>query len=103
MLDEGIIAAGGAEKPIEELEVELKRGEPRAIFDLARQIGRTVALRIGVLSKAERGFALADGALDKAKKSEPIGIDRDMKVADAFAVVPPDWRDEPVTLLEPPA
>src|SRR5688572_29728286 len=39
VLDEGILAAGGAEKPIEELEVELKRGEPRAIFDLAREIG----------------------------------------------------------------
>ena len=87
VLDEGNIAAGGAEQALEELEVELKRGDPRAVFDLAREFGRTVPLRLGVLSKAERGFALAQGALDKATKSEPIAIDRDMNVADAFAAI----------------
>jgi molybdopterin molybdotransferase len=39
---------------------------------------------------------------------ESVGLDRPgslwgAALADAFAVVPPGWRDEPVALLDPPA
>ncbi|HEX8193841.1 MAG TPA: CHAD domain-containing protein [Allosphingosinicella sp.] len=84
-LDEGEVAAGGSEMPIVELELELGRGDRDALFELAEQVGRVVPLRLGVLSKAERGFGIADGRFDKAAKAEPVRLTGDMKVCDAFA------------------
>jgi inorganic triphosphatase YgiF len=84
-LDEGEVAAGGSELPLVELELELRRGEPGALFELAEQVARVVPLRLGVLSKAERGFGIADGRFDKAAKAEPVRLTADMSVGDAFA------------------
>ncbi|PSJ39066.1 CYTH and CHAD domain-containing protein [Allosphingosinicella deserti] len=86
-LDEGIIVAGGTEQPLRELEIELKRGAPDAILDLARAIARDVDISIGVLTKAERGFALAAGTLGTVSKAEPILIGPGMTVAESFAAI----------------
>lgn len=84
-LDEGEVAAGGAAMPLTEIELELTRGDTGLLFELAEQLGRVVPLRLGVLSKAERGFALAEGKLDKAAKAEPLRLRPEMSVGDAFA------------------
>lgn len=86
-LDEGVIEAGGSEQPLRELEIELKRGTPRGIFELAHAIARDVDVRIGVLTKAERGFALASGTLGKVSKAEPILIGPGMTVAESLAAI----------------
>lgn len=51
---------GHASEPVCEVELELKRGSPSDVFALARVIGNHVPVRIGVESKAERGFDLDD-------------------------------------------
>lgn len=58
--DRGTIEAGGRKAPLCELELERLGGPVAALFDLARQIAQTVALRPEPLSKAERGYRLAD-------------------------------------------
>jgi inorganic triphosphatase YgiF len=68
-LDIGHIQADGKQTPICELELELKGGEPAALFDLARQLARHVAVLPANLSKAERGFLLAQEALDRAQRA----------------------------------
>lgn len=87
MLDCGHVKSGNAQAPICEIELELGEGKPRALFDLAEEIGRAVPLRLGVLSKAERGYALAERRLGKPAKAEPIGLSASRSEADAFRAV----------------
>lgn len=68
-LDIGHIEAGANQAPICELEVELKVGEPAALFDLARRLAQSVAVLPANLSKAERGFLLAQDALDRPQRA----------------------------------
>ena len=63
-LDLGHIMAGEKRTPICELELELLAGQPAALFDLAQQIAGTIAVLPLTMSKAERGYALAQDALD---------------------------------------
>jgi inorganic triphosphatase YgiF len=70
-LDIGQIEAKGRLAPICELELELKAGQPAALFDLARQLGRGVAVLPANRSKAERGFLLAQDALDRTQRAQP--------------------------------
>ena len=63
-LDIGQIKAGEQRTPICELELELISGQPAALFDLARQIARSIAVLPSGMSKAERGFSLAQGKLN---------------------------------------
>ncbi len=60
--DSGQVQAGGKTSPICELELELQAGQASALFDLAGEIATTVAVLPATVSKAQRGFALAQGA-----------------------------------------
>ena len=62
-LDSGTVSAGDEEAKFHELELELRAGEPKALFDFAQEMGRDVPLQVGVLSKEERGLMLAEGAV----------------------------------------
>ena len=84
VLDEGMVSAGRQRTPLSELELELKHGKPAALFDLAEEIGRAVPLRLGMLSKNERGYALVEGWLGRPAKADPVQLDPDMSEADAF-------------------
>ena len=86
-LDEGTVAGGDASQPIVELELELKQGEPAALFALARDLADAAPLRLGVLTKAERGYRLSDGSAGKAVKSEPIELRPDMTAGEGFAAI----------------
>lgn len=87
ILDRGTIRGDTREKPLDEIELELKRGEAAALFDLARALARDLPLRIGVLSKSERGFALADGRLGRVAKAGPIRVDPEADAGAGFAVI----------------
>ena len=58
-LDRGRIVAGEARAPVSEIELELKRGEPKHLFDMALALAERAAVRVEPSSKAERGFELA--------------------------------------------
>jgi inorganic triphosphatase YgiF len=63
-LDIGHILAGDKTTPICELEFELKTGQPAALFTVAQQVARSLAVLPANKSKSERGYALAHGTLD---------------------------------------
>jgi triphosphatase len=86
-LDEGHVSAHGSTQPIAELELELKCGSPTDLFALARSLDRVKHLEIGVLSKSERGFALADGGEPNSFKAEPIALRPNLSVAQAFQII----------------
>ncbi|WP_342323530.1 inorganic triphosphatase [Kosakonia sp. BYX6] len=60
-LDLGEVKAGEFVEPICELELELLSGDPADILKLARQLLTLSGLRQGSLSKAARGYHLAQG------------------------------------------
>jgi inorganic triphosphatase YgiF len=83
-LDQGSIQSGAEERPLLEIEIELKKGHASAVIGLARQLGERVPLRLGVLTKAERGFALMNGKLAEPAKAGPVHVDPSMTVAEGF-------------------
>ena len=87
VVDEGEMRAGDRTIPVSEIELELIDGDPAAVFAAARRLSAIVPAKLGVMSKAERGFALADGRLGKLAKAEPVPIRSDMNVADGFAAI----------------
>jgi inorganic triphosphatase YgiF len=60
-LDEGCLVAGEQTRPIGELELELKSGDPQALFELARTWTEGRGLWLDTRSKAARGRALTRG------------------------------------------
>lgn len=83
-LDQGEIRAQGRAQPICEVELELRSGEPSALYDLALALDQTVPLRIGRHSKAARGYLLLTEPAARPVKAAPIELSRDMSVAAAF-------------------
>lgn len=87
-LDRGNIAAGGRSEPICEVELELKKGSTGALFDLALAIAEALpSARLGHRSKAQRGYALADGLPYAPVKATTPPLSADMTVEDAFVAV----------------
>jgi inorganic triphosphatase YgiF len=87
VLDEGVVIGGTARQGITELELELLGGDERRLFEIAQGLATDVPLRLGVLTKSERGYRLAEGTAGKAVKSEPIELSRSMNAAEGFAAV----------------
>jgi triphosphatase len=82
--DHGSVAAGDASAPICELELELREGEPGALYRLALELNQAAPLALGVESKAARGFRLKSGAAPQAKKAEAPDLDPQISAAAAF-------------------
>jgi inorganic triphosphatase YgiF len=59
--DRGEVQAGERSHPVRELELELKRGSPQAMLELARRWQGRYALWLDTVSKSERGERLARG------------------------------------------
>ena len=82
--DEGEVIARDRSWPILELELELKTGAPQALFDQGRRLAEDDAFVPAFMSKAQRGFALADGMLGEPVKFGAHPLNEDMPARDAF-------------------
>lgn len=82
-LDIGEVVAGDRRAPLCELELELRAGSPVALFDLARQIAGTVAVLPASMSKAQRGYALAQDTLGAPLFAQPPLLGFDMPPVEA--------------------
>ena len=85
--DHGLIKAGGRTEAVSEIEIELKEGDPAAIYELALQLAESGDVRPSIRSKAARGFELATGAPPPAKKPRKLDVDPSLPLDDAFAVI----------------
>jgi inorganic triphosphatase YgiF len=86
-LDRGVISAGERREPICEIELELKAGTPRCLFDLALEIAAALPVRLDNRSKAERGYALAANAKPAPVKAAPAALTAHMTVEEAFVAL----------------
>jgi inorganic triphosphatase YgiF len=82
-LDLGTTFSNGKEAPICELELELLAGPPQALFNLARQIARTVAVLPSQTSKAARGYLLAKDGLHAPLRGKPPALSLKATVPEA--------------------
>ncbi|MBB2714676.1 CHAD domain-containing protein (plasmid) [Rhizobium sophoriradicis] len=85
-VDAGQAVSGDRLSPFLEAEIELKDGSSNDLFVFARKIDAVAEFRIGVRSKAERGFGLIE-AQKTAFKSERVDLDRNMDAAVAFRAI----------------
>jgi triphosphatase len=60
-LDRGEVRRGGQSEAVCEVEVESLEGEPLAVFDVARRLAGSVAMRPSTVTKARRGYRLLRG------------------------------------------
>ena len=83
-LDLGEIRARGQVAPIAEAEIELKAGGAANAFALALSVCDEIPLRLGAASKAERGYALAEGRVPSPRKAAPVALDAGMGAGEAL-------------------
>lgn len=83
-IDQGVVRSGEKETPISEVEFELKKGHPAALFDLALELQRTVPLLLSMRSKASRGRDLYIGKAPGAYWAAPVTLTDDMSAETAF-------------------
>ncbi|MEP7004745.1 MAG: CHAD domain-containing protein [Sphingomonas bacterium] len=83
VLDRGEVVAADRRSPICEVELELKSGEAAALFAFARKLDAVVPVRLGVLTKSRRGYALLEPVV-AAFKAERVELRHDVTAAQAF-------------------
>ena len=83
-IDKGRIEAGRRSSTLYEVELELKHGESPALFRLAHQLAEHVPARLGVKSKADRGYELLTGEASRPVKAFSVKLTPKQSVETAF-------------------
>ncbi|WP_375464931.1 CHAD domain-containing protein [uncultured Methylobacterium sp.] len=86
-LDAGHVEAEGVNAPLCELELELESGSAADLFGLAQALAETVPLRLGVLSKSARGFALRKADGPRPSKAGAVALPQDATGGEAFRLI----------------
>lgn len=86
-LDHGTVRAGEHCQEFAEIEFELRDGAPSSLIVAARQLCDHAPVRLGVLTKAERGFLVARNSLHRTHKAAQVEVHSDMNVGEAFEVI----------------
>lgn len=83
-LDLGELQVGKQREDISEIELELKHGEEKHLFELALALQADIPLHIENVSKAQRGYAYYRTSPLTTTKSQPIALSAKTKVVEAF-------------------
>jgi len=83
-LDSGEIHAGHAIRPISEVELELKSGEPTQLFKLALALLDIVSMHVEHTSKAEYGYQLFSYSKPSAHKGSFSALKKDQAIEGAM-------------------
>jgi triphosphatase len=86
-LDRGTIDTGTRTLPICEIELELKRGTPARLFEVARTLVESLPARLAVKSKSERGYEIVDDEQDLPVKAGSIDLPAGGSTRDAFKMI----------------
>ncbi len=87
-LDQGRLAAGGAVRPVAEVEFELRTGPPQALLALAERWAWRHGLWLEARTKSERGALLAQGlAAGPPRKAEAATWPAEASTGAAFAAL----------------
>jgi inorganic triphosphatase YgiF len=86
-VDIGTICASASILPVSEVEIELIKGQPSAALDVARRIADEIPIKLAVMSKAERGFALQDAELPSWKRLGTFRPTSKMSIRDGLSIM----------------
>ena len=86
-LDKGVATHGARSTSFGELELELKSGDPAALFAFAGGLRKAFALRPGFTTKADRGFALTDKKAPPGRRFRAPVLHRKMAAGVAFKTI----------------
>lgn len=87
-LDVGNIIAGPNLEPICELEFELLTGDTSALLILATEVAKSVPLRLGKASKAQRGYQLAGKSTAVSIENiDYIALSKDKNLPQTFNII----------------
>ncbi len=86
-IDEGFIAADGSNELVSEIELELKEGDVSGLYDVVRDLGEGVHLSPTIMSKADRGFALATGELPQPARARSIKLARSATIEEGLVTI----------------
>ncbi|MGB0835500.1 MAG: inorganic triphosphatase [Psychrobium sp.] len=84
VLDQGKIISGERDIDVCEVELELVKGKPELIFELAESLAQGSPLRFGVDSKAARGYILAKGVSHQVSELTAVNLGRDDTLEQAY-------------------
>jgi inorganic triphosphatase YgiF len=97
-IDVGVVRAGGRAEPWREAELELREGRPAALFEAARLLFPEGGLEFSNLTKAQRGFLLAEeGRISPPpapRKARTVRLARRMSAGAAAAAVLRECLDQ---------
>ncbi len=83
--DEGQFVAGERTRPLREVELELKSGEARDLYEFSATVAESLPLRLDIVSKAERSWRLATGVLSSPVKIKPAALPPELILDEAIA------------------
>lgn len=86
-VDQGEVCGGRRVSPISEVELELKSGDPKALFDLARELSKAAPLYLSFDTKSARGQALVADQPVEARRKEQVRLEAGATVAQAFQAI----------------
>ncbi len=87
MLDRGWIAANGRRAPISEVEIELVKGSPGQLYQVAFELAARVSLTPELVSKPERGYRLASDVRAVPARATEVAIAADAHPLTAFRAI----------------
>ena len=87
VLDVGHITRNNHQVPINEVELELKEGDPAGLYAFALQLLEDIPLRISNLNKAQRGYLLVRETGHAAYRAQALELEADADLSDALPAV----------------
>lgn len=93
-LDRGNITARAGRALIAEVELELKSGQPVDLFTCAEQLAEDIPGRLGLMTKAARGYALVEGIKAVPVRAVPLELPRRCSTGDAFGALVRNCLDQ---------
>lgn len=86
-MDRGVVSTEQHSSEICELELELKSGQPGQLFELALELLKIVPFELEVVSKAEQGYRLLSGHIEKPLKAAMPDFAKHSKLAEALQML----------------
>ena len=86
-IDDGVVVVGERRLPLREVELELKSGEARDLYEFAAILADSLPLVVDIVSKAERACHFALGAVAAPVKMRPAALPREIILDEAVAQI----------------
>ncbi|WP_395646383.1 CHAD domain-containing protein [Terricaulis sp.] len=86
-IDRAQIVSGDASATFCEVELELKRGASSELARIARRIASEVPAALVLKTKADRGYALRNGAAPQPRRAEALAITPAVRVGEALQAI----------------